>query len=452
MTTLPISQLKQVELYPSNRSNSANVWSANSGSTIISFTIGENNAAYLRSSSLRLHFKLRLRTSATPEAYPNNLQANVAAPLVSVLQDPKIGALSCFSSITVSSASTNAALERAMNAPRLAASLIATNASFKDYSTHLQLRTGGTANANAQARRQNAEMEICTPINCGMFLAGEDIPLGGNAGGGQGRGCGGCTIKLFLSPSIESNFSANSAGSYYQIVNPSLSFVLAFPEGGLPLIKSLPYTSFSSFYNTISTGDETINVNAGLSSVISVFNNFLPTQNIANQIENSNTTQTLRNAPYASDADYAPVEFFTTMVGGLKTPYAFTVNESANIEDVAGQYSANYTAQRQRNFLSALLPSKSRTRTLASNLSEQGLGVSRVPVEDLERYQTAGDHCYGIGARFDGASVGAGIDLSKQTFSYRIRSKLNNSPNSIFTWFLHRNLIGWTQNGIAVSN
>jgi hypothetical protein len=140
------------------------------------------------------------------------------------------------------------------------------------------------------------------------------------------------------------------------------------------------------------------------------------------------------------------------MVGNLKSPYAFTINEAANISEVAGEYSARFTAQRQRNYLSALLPSKNRTRTLASNLSEQGLGVSRVLPADLERYQTAGDHVYGVGARWDGASLQQGTDLSKQTFSHRFRSSLNNSPNSIFTFFLHRNLIGWTDNGITVTN
>ena len=108
----------------------------------------------------------------------------------------------------------------------------------------------------------NHDFEVSAPLLCGMFLMGEPIPLGLN-------GTGGLQIKLQLAPSIEANFGADAAGSYYEIENPSLTCALGVPVGGkLPKISALPYLSYSSFYGVLNNGDETHNINCGLASVL----------------------------------------------------------------------------------------------------------------------------------------------------------------------------------------
>jgi len=445
-----IESLSQREVYPSNRANALNSWSWKDGAPTLVFQIGEQDR-YLRSSSLRLNFKLRLQrptgTSAVP-VYPNNNGADGGAAFM-CLQNSKVGALACFSSINVTN-SRNNSLERVLNLPRLQSSYIATGSDFTSYANELQLECGATSSQEAQGRRENAEQEVCARVLCGMFLMGEDIPLGP-----AGRGTSGLIIKLNLAASIEALHGADAAGCFYEIVNPSLTFQVGNPAGGtLPAISALPYTSFSSYYNVISTGDDNMSLNCGLSSVISSFTNFCPVSYIASTIEDGVETYTLRNAPYTSDAQYAPITSLTFYKNGLQFPYAFDVNEAEMITNTAGVFAADgYTSQRELNFLSALQPSKDRTKTLAGNISESGLGSAEVPEANRDRYNTISEHVYGIGCRYDGLGHGSSTNFKEAQYSTRIRSGLNgSSPNACFTFLLHRNMINFTNGGISVSN
>ena len=445
-----IESLSQREVFPSNRANALNSWSYKDGAPTLVFQISEQER-YLRSSSLRLNFKLRLQrangTSAAP-VYPNNNNAAGGGSFI-CLQNSKIGGLACFSSINVTN-SKNQSLERVLNLPRLQASFIPAGNDFTAYANELQLEAGATSSEAANGRRANAEQEICCRILCGMFLMGEDIPLGA-----AGRGTSGLIIKLNLAPSIEALHGLNAAGCFYEIMNPSITFQLGKPVGGvLPSIQALPYTSFSSYYNVISNGDETTNLNCGLSSVISSFTNFCPVSYIANAIEDGNETYTLMNSPYASDANYAPITDLTFYKNGLQFPYAFSVKEDEMISNTAGVFSADgFTAQRQRNFLSALQPSKDRTKTLSGNISESGIGAAQIQVVNEDRYNTIGAHVFGIGCRYDGLSNGSSSNFKEAQYSTRIRSHLDgSSPNAAFTMLLHRNMINFVNGGISVSN
>jgi hypothetical protein len=445
-----IASISQREIFPSNRSNPENSWSYKNGNPQLVYEISPQSG-WLRSKSLRLNFKLRIQqaggTTAAP-VYPNNNNAT-GAGAAEVRQNSKIGALSCFSSISVHN-SRNQTLERVLNAPRLAATIVPSGADFTSYANELQLECGATSSDDAQGRKQNSEMEVCCRVLCGCFLMDEDIPLGG-----VGRGTDGLIIRFNLAPSIEANYGAAAAGSFYEVLNPSLSFQVALPEGGqLPPISALPYTSFSSYYSVISNGDQTENINCGLSSVISTFTNFVPTSFLSNFSQDSNETYTLRNAPYTSDTQYAPIQRYSSFRSGLKYPYQFAVDESEMINQVGANFNAEgYTAQRQRNFLSALQPSKSRVSTLAGNISESGIGAAPTLAENQDRYNTLGKHVFGVGNRYDGIGVGAGANFKNASFSHRFRSDLNGvSPNSAFTFMLHRNMINYGSGGISVAN
>ena len=440
-----IVKLSQREIFPSNRANPENSWSYRRGNPVCVFDINEQNA-YLMSNTLRLNFKLRLLSSGG--APPNNAKADAAQPELTIKQNSKIGALSCFASYNITN-SRNQSLERVLNAPRLAATLVSSGADFTSYATDLQLECGATSSEMAQGRKQNSEMEVCSRILAGIFMS-PALPLGG-----VGQGTSGLSIRLNLAPSIEANFGGDAAGSYYEILNPSLTFAIGLPAGGvLPKITMLPYTSFSSFYSVLSNGDETQNINCGLSSVISTFSNFVPTSFIANTQEDGNETYTLMNNPYSADLNYAPIEQYTTFRSGLKYPYQFSVDESQMISQDGTNYTAQgYTAQRERNFLSALQPSKDRISTLAGNISEAGIGSAGVPAEDQNRYNTYQHHIFGVGARFDGLGNGSGANFKNASFSHRIRSDLDGtSPNSCYTFMLHRNMVNYGAGGISVAN
>jgi hypothetical protein len=384
---------------------------------------------------------------------PNNGDAT-GAGLDQVRQDCNIGALSVFDSLNITN-SKNQSLERVQNAPRLSATLIPSSASFNDYATSLQVETGSTSNIATQDRKSNSDMEVSMKVHCGLCLQGLPIPLGPS-----GYGTDGLKFSWALSPSISSNWGVDAPGSYWEIVNPYMTAVLGLPPNNmLPPIKAMPYTSFSSYYSVIASSDVTQNIDCGLSSVISVFTNFIPTNNIANSTENGNEAQTLRNAPPpgtpASDAEYSPLVRYSVMKGGLLYPMQYATNEAKNVTQSGASFSARYTAQRARNALSALQPMKNRVNTLVGPLSGAGLGVCGTLAEDQGKYNQFAKHNYSTGARMDGLGIGAGSDFSTKTFSHRFQSKLNGgtgSANSAYTFFLHKNLINYGAGGISVSN
>ena len=438
-----INSTKRVEIFPSNRTN-GNTWSYKDGSPILTFDLGVQDH-YLMSSTLRINFTLRVLDATG--ARPNNDGQNGAAA-VEVRQNDKIAAMSCFQNITIANA-LNQNLEYVRNYPRLLASLIPARANFEDYATLLSQQFAATSNKEAQGMINNHDIQVSAPLLCGIFLMGEAIPLGMN-------GTGGMQIKLSLSPSIESNFGANAAGSYYEIVNPSLTCSLGVPEGGvLPKISALPYLSYSSYYGVLNNGDETHNLNTGLSSILNTFSNFVPTSHIANNIQDGNATPDLRNAPFAA-ADTAPISRYTTLRGGLKFPYQFAVDERRNITtNAGGQFVSNFEAQLTRNFLSSIsAPIKDLAQTLTGNISE---ATQAAPVADTaikQNFNSAGENVIGVGARYDQLGVGDGANFKNRSFSQRFQSGLNGvSSNSVYTFMLHKNMINFNDSGgIAVSN
>ena len=440
-----INSIKRVEIFPSNRASATNTWSYKDGNPTLVFNFGVQDM-YLMSDTLRLNFKIRVLDAAG--AAPNNDAQDGVNPANVVLQNDKIGAMACFQNITISNA-MNQNLEFVRNFPRLLASLIPARANFEDYATVLQQQFGATSNVNATGMINNHDFEVSAPILCGMFLMGEPIPLGLN-------GTGGLQIKFQLAPSIESNFGANGAGSFYQIVNPSLTCALGVPAGGkLPKISALPYLSYSSYYGVLNNGDETHNINCGLGSVLNTFSNFVPTANIANNTEDGNATPDLRNSPYAA-ADTAPISRYTALRGGIKFPYQFSVDETQNITTTGlGANVANFESQLSRNFLSSIsAPLKDLAQTLTGNISEATQAAPTVATDLDNHFNSQGENVIGVGVRYDQLGIGDGANFKNRAFSHRFQSKLDGvSPNSVYTFMLHKNLINFNDaGGIAVAN
>ena len=441
-----INSIKRVEIFPSNRASANNTWSYKDGNPTLVYNFGVQDA-YLMSDTLRLNFTLRVLTDANVP--PNNDgQAGGVIPTVEVRLNDKIGAMSVISNITVSNA-LNQNLEYVRNYPRLLSSLIPARANFEDYATILGQQFAATSNKEASGMISNHDIQVSAPILCGMFIMGDAIPLGMN-------GTGGLQIKFSLAPSIESNFGADGAGSYYQILNPTLTCALGMPEGGvLPKIQALPYLSYSNYYGVLNNGDETHNINCGLSSVLNTFSNFVPTTHIANSTEDGNATPDLRNAPYAA-GDTAPISRYTTLRGGLKFPYQFAVDERRNITTgITGNFTANFESQLTRNFLSSISsPIKDLAQTLTGNISEATQAAPVADTPQKQNFNSAGENVIGVGARYDQLGVGDGASFKNRAFSQRFQSSLNGiSPNSVYTFMLHKNMISFNdQGGIAVSN
>jgi len=452
---MPIDSIIRVELFPSNRPSTNNVYSYRNGNPTLVFSFSENDSQYLMSNTLRLNFGIQLISQAG--AFPNNNDQDGTGAGGNIRQNPVVGANSVIESITLSN-NINQQLEYVRNYPRLLASILPMTSNFSTFATTLDNQYASTANEDAAGLKQNNRQEVSMPLLCGMFLNGEAIPMGG-----QNLGTGGLQIKIQLAASIKANYGqavgglGAATGSYYEIYNPSISCAMGIVNQGLPKIKMMPYTSFSAYYGVLNNSDETINIPTGLSSVLAQFSNFIPTQNIANSVMDGNATPTLRNGPGYAEADYAPIARYTVLKANLQYPYLFATNEEQNITTTgAGLYTTNYTAQRQRNFLTAMRPADNNKTLLAGNVSEATIAAPPPAGTEAALYgtkNTPGKHVTGVGCRYDLLNAGAGANFSKASFSHRIQSQLNGiSPNSIYTFFLHKNMINYTNSGITVAS
>ena len=439
---MSINQVQKVQVFPQNRSSNNNVWSYESGNPLLVFNIASEEK-YLMTNTLRLNFKLQLRTNTA--GLPENQYGT------EVRLDPKIGAASLFQEIEVSN-SRNDTLEQVKYYPRLVASLLGSTSGWGNYTTNLQQSFAATSNSEASGRIQNRKQQCSMPLLCAMFMSNSDtngmLPLGPDH-------INGIRLVLRLSPSINSNYgtTAGSAnGSYYELSDVSLTYSAAVPEGNmLPKMKSIPLTAYSSYYNVLNNSDETLTIPTSLGQVLSTTSNFVPTEHISNYSHNENLTNRLLNKNAGGDYDdTAPIRNYDTLVAGLKKPYQFSQSSVRNVvQNAAGTYTNSiYEAQRERYYLNSLSSFNNIKDTLAGGISE-GLQSA---VGDDGNFNDRDANVFGVGARFNGALTSNGANMKGRPFTHRIRSTLNgSSPNSIYTYMLHRSVLILGGNGSATT-
>ena len=439
-----MDNIRKIQIFPSNRPNAGSVYSAKNGNPQINFMIG-NQPAYLDSSTLTLSYQLQLFDAAG--VAPNNNDQRSTGVAGEIRTNALCGAMSVFESINITNANNNE-LEFVRALPRLAATIIPYRSNFDDYANDIQYTFGATSNTEAQGMLNNSKMQISGPLLAGMFLGQDLIPLGD-------RGVGGLNITLNIAASIEALFGAQAAGAYYQITNPTLRCTLVHPASGqLPMISNYPYLAYSSYYNTISTSDETQNINTNLSSVISTFTNFVPTSWIANSLVDGNSTYELMDsANVAPLTTQVPITRYSVLRSGIQYPYSFQVNETNNVSTTAlGNYQVVYEAQLQRNAYTGVATALHQlTNTLVGNISQATQALTPLAAID-QHYNSQGLKCYAIAARYDGLGIGEGANFVGRPYSARIESKFTPStgqPCSSFTYFLSKHMLSFDDRGSA---
>lgn len=463
----PISSIKKFEIAPMNQSSGAATFSYTNGNPLVQFQIGAADL-YLMSSSLRLNFRLQLKDGNG--ARPNN-NDQTGAGNQEVLINSKVGVASVLDNITITNLSNNV-LEYCRSYPRLLATMIPSGSGFQDYTTYLSQQFGASSNIEVQGRYCNTAgsarsfIEVSMPLLCGVFLNGENIPLSFD------NGTGGMVINLQLAPSIQALYGQTAAtvNSQYELSRVSLSGSYGVPEGGrLPPIKALPFSAFQNFYSVINNGDNTQQISPSLSAVISTFTNFVPTENISNYAHDAYNTTPLLNKSSAAgtpQVNLAPIQGVDFVRSGIKYPLQFKVDENnVVLRNTAAannnQYSGSaFEAQRQMYFQSALRPLRNTVSALGGANSE-GLSIANgdthhnsVSNDNTGVGEPGFQNVYGVGVRYDALGNGSSASFKGRPFSMRIQSKLDgNSPMSAYTFFLHRGMLNFDDNGvISVSN
>jgi len=450
-----IASVRKFEIAPDNQTSGNSTWSYRDGNPLITFSIAPQEY-YVRSKNLRLCFDVDLfdSDSATPN---NNNQDGTG--LREVRLNSRVGVASLFSQVEINN-SMNQNLETIRNYGRLLASLLPAGSGWNEYTTYLSNEFGVSSNEEVQGRYCNRTISVSMPIMAGIFLQGADIPLS------MDNGVGGLNIKFSLQSSIQALFGSTptyTTNSFYRIKNVSLMGEYAMPMGGrLPNISSYPFSGFSSFYSVINNNDQTIQINPALSAVVSTFANFVPTPHISSYTYDAMKTTPLLNKTGNIYIQLAPITKISFMRGGVNFPLQFQIDENQVVRTnnvnpgPLGIYGdSKFDSQRQYYYAMAIRP---RTSSATDQLAGQNSEALPTANGDVQHNSlTSGNganyyqNVYGVGIRVgDMLGVGNTANFKRESFSYRLQSKLDgSSPMSTYQFFLYRSVINYDDNGLV---
>ena len=286
---------------------------------------------------------------------------------------------------------------------------------------------------------------FCVPLVSGLFLGQEPIPLSGT------WGVGGLRIEIQLAPDSNVLFSSDNTDTnlleaYYELANVRLICETRVPPPDQlsqltrATNNTFVYNSITSYYQTINSGNATLNFNLALSKVLGVFMNIVPASHI-----NNLTRDGLASLPFTnSDGTMAKVKQLVFTRAGERYPLQYNVDtlQKTNLSDniVDPQLVRNYmdsVLAFAKIGRSSVTPQNTRYQTMANNFLEAKQFIE-------------GGSQFGLGVAYDTISD-EGIDFSSVPFGVQMELDLiTDSPNSIFLFVHSRQTVLSTSNGIQV--
>ena len=380
----------------------------------------------------------------------NSAGAVISNPVGAYQMNNRTGAGSVVQMMTVASNKLNQQLEQVRQMHRLNTSLNCAMNSNEDFvnslshelapnSDRAQTRTI-TSGANAltdPTHRCHFSIELNSGIIQSLIAQG-GVYLGEEL-------FGGLVLTLELNNSKTALFGADANTGDYEvrIYNPRLrgSYIRGLPAELMGVSKVKEFYTWSNFYNVINSNTEQVNINLGLSSVVSSFTNFI---------------QTARTNSYLYDACRTP-----NLVGeqkviyskaGRRHPYNFPIQatpksaegplDNPPVAPLTQDYNRTHCNQICRNFTSAFEKYVEREREASLiDYEHQTIPTDRQP------------RCAGIGCRFDVVS-GVGETFQNVSLEFTIDSDLgvaSSTPMALFTYVLNRNMIQASSQQVGLS-
>ena len=331
------------EIVPSNVTANGEI-SFRDGNPVIQFIIGEQDRLLL-GQSIRFTGKFRALLSSASSSTSDT--SNLA-------MSEKLGVYSCIDTLTIKSQKTGQTIESIRHYNRFLASYLPVTTSRQDNMGHLyesalilpnyEAHEQSVVNIPSSSSTQN---HFCMTLPCGLFNGGDPIPL-------MPEAVGGIIVELHLAPDTQvfhtsgDTDSASYTDSFYQFKDVSLvAELMELDDSTTQQLKSRPsgtyeYNSISSYYQTINSGNGIINFQLGLSRVLGVFANVVPSSHINNVLYDGLATLYPTNSD-GSSADITEL-FFTR--NGTKFPIDFNINplqrENASNKTVSPQIVEQY--------------------------------------------------------------------------------------------------------------
>ena len=437
MSNLRVVKIEKAEIYPQN---SMATYSFKDGSPIIEFLLTPVQNKLIDPTTLRLNFTVKCGYgTGAGYRYVNNQVAYGA--LAGDTGDStgsfnnRVGVVSLIDSLKISTIQ-NQVIEEVRNYSRLNATLIPVQNSISKYKNVIPHKYQSYGNRFAQGLRNNSPMSCAMPLRAGILNTPQPINV---------NSYGGIKISINLSPDsfvfncddayngVGGNNDAGNGKVYYQIIDPTLTFNYMVMNQPIPITQvNLQYPAYNSYQQVIHSSDNQSTLNLNLQSVRTSFQNFIPSNWINNQLEDSLGTLKIRNSNAGAYDEKVNITEVSHLRNGLKFPKQFSTDERAVVA-----FGGNQTHM-LRDFITSVKSIELIKSSLLSCGTQQvGQRGSEISVYNQGDKEESNGEIFGIGNRYDNLSIGSGAEFKNSSYSVRIVSNLDgNSPNSTFTFTL----------------
>ena len=444
MTSI-VSQVQKVEILPSN-APSGGVYSFREGNPIITFDIGRASKL-LRTSTLRVNGKIQIVKADGSPIDNGNLKAS---GLVEAQLSSRVGVHSVFQNVSITSGETNQTLESVRQYGRLLATLLPSSHSSEDFIATQGITAKACAEKNLSGALLNNKSSFSIPLYCGIFQSDVPLPLGQNGFRGLG-----ITLELAGDAQVLSGANAgDGSGAYYRLSDLSISCDMLLPtpveqqKMEISSSGSFVFNTLQNLYSVINSSDATQTFNLAASQVLSVFHNFIPTPHSNSYSHDSFETTRFLNkvgASYTADATLRKVSYSRD---GLKLGLDYDLDCLKQSAAGIPETGVNITAINAIQPYSRLTKMLNQPRMFPFGAKDQELFnpsvIQKSSVVDERRN-------FLLGLALDRIS-NQGMDFRGKSYAMRVQSDLDgNSPMSIFTYYLARNVLQYTPQGISVS-
>ena len=448
MSSVDIVDFQKAEILPSNQP-ALGVYSFRKGNPVITFQI-PSQARYLKTNSLRINGRLKITGGAGATLPDNNNLKGGGANAITL--SSRVGVHSCFQNVNLVSAGSNQSLESIRQYGRLVASLLSSTHSEQDLMSEKSCVAVMNGLESSSSLLVNNEVSFSIPLYAGMLQGQSLIPLSQNGVNGLG-----INIELASDPQVLKGANAKDGdGAFYELSDLSLSCDLAVPDSaGVQQLSqagsgTMEFNTWSSLYSVINSSDATQTYNLANSRVISIVHNFLPVSHSNSYLHDGFTTGMLKNVVggnYTGDVELRRVSFARNGVPfGLDYEMKCADQSASKIPET--QVMMKYLQAYQP--LGRMLNSR---RLL--DYGGQPLRLDRPADKTANRdhgLRADAARNFGIGLETDPISD-VGVNFKAQSYATRIVSTLDGqSPNSIFSHILSKNVLTYTPSGIMVSN
>ncbi len=398
---------KYVHLKPSNQPASG-VVAYSQGTPIIQYQFGSSSNTALLGSTIRLNGRFRGR----------NLGGSAAST------NPRLGIMALLEMITISTQTGNQIIEQIKFYNRFLSSYYSVSSSGFQLIGPMNCQQASTNSIGTNDDIvKNVEQDFSIVLPTGLLLGKNPIPLQE-----------GLIISLDLAPDSQVFDRGTAATSpTYELSNLSLTCEIVT---GFSPPKEFIYNSISSYYSVINSAYATLNFNLGLSNVLSIWANFVPSTHV-----NSYSHDGLRTLPLMkSDVEEANPSQIQFLRNGEAFPYQYMLTFPHTDENTLP------APQITRGYISAIRNFRNLTTTDSSPLNND----LTLDYENVDKQY--GDFVYGIGCRYDSVSD-TGADFSRGQFNLSIASDLDtNFANSAYLFAHNRSTLVFGNNGVQILN